>query len=125
MSIKHPQAGTEQQVLQQTLNTQTDFRAEPKPFSQHILQGLFDNKNSPLALAFAFFAQHLRPSACLTYQGALFVAPSHLAQRPAQPRFLKSEPGGLCSRTTLPSGPRALRRKDVCAQDTQFQVWSF
>lgn len=53
--------------------------------------------------------------AWLVYLDAIFVAPSHLAQRPAQPRFLKSEPGGLCSGTTFPSGPRALRRKDVCA----------
>lgn len=37
------------------------------------------------------------------------------AQRPARPRVLKSEPCGLRAGTTLPSGPRALRRKDVCA----------
>lgn len=40
---------------------------------------------------------------------------SHLAQSPTGARFLKLETHGLYRRTTLPSGPRALRRKDVCA----------
>ena len=83
---------------------------------QLLFRGLLENTDArpPWPCPDSPITRH-RVRVRLVYLDASSAAPNLPAQRPARPRVLKSEPRGLRAGTTLPSGPRALRRKDVCA----------
>lgn len=85
-------------------------------FSKLLIQGLFENKTPPFMDLAVNYPSLTEKCVRFVYLSKISVALSQLPHSVTDgARFLKLETRGLYRRTTLPSGPRALRRKDVCA----------
>lgn len=87
-------------------------------FSKLLIQGFFlEQTNKKPSFVNRAVCHPSLTKECMSdvYLRSLSRLVSHLAQPPTGARFLKSETRGLYRRTTLPSRPRAFRRKDVCA----------